>query len=208
MYCFLLPRMRTIHIPLLFICIFLYVFVYFCMFLYVFVCFCMFLYVFVYFCIFLYIYILALPPLSHTRTHIPPHPTPQTQLSGVCRITLRPLVPKLPTLGAVTVSLMEVPDMEADIHIGDLRDLTSVPGTRPVMKYALEVSCGFLRMIVGICVWQNDCGEYIIKHHSHRCTFPHHSLDTPHIPVHHPHFTPTPTTNYIPPHFTRLLWVI
>ncbi len=61
------------------------------------------------------------------------------QISGCTRITLRPLVEEIPVLGAVNITLLEEPIVDAEIYIADGVDIMILPAMKIVMQMVIKV---------------------------------------------------------------------
>lgn len=68
------------------------------------------------------------------------------QVKILARITVKPLVERLPCVGGVTVSLMETPHINFDLRLADSPDIMALPGIPAALSAALHVAAG--RMLV------------------------------------------------------------
>ncbi|KAK9787262.1 hypothetical protein WJX73_001203 [Symbiochloris irregularis] len=64
------------------------------------------------------------------------------QMKAVARMTMRPLVETLPCIGAVNVSLMQVPYIDASLFVGNRLDLMQLPGIKQLTAFAVEKVMG------------------------------------------------------------------
>ena len=60
------------------------------------------------------------------------------QMKATVRVILRPLVETLPCIGAVNVSLMRVPYVDASLRIGNRLDIMQLPGVKQLVNFAIE----------------------------------------------------------------------
>lgn len=68
------------------------------------------------------------------------------QFKALMRITIKPLVETLPCFGGVTLSLLEEPIVNCDVHIADSPDVMALPGVPLMLKAAIKIITG--RMLV------------------------------------------------------------
>ena len=74
-------------------------------------------------------------PSSHA--HQPPHDV--LQVKARARITLKPLVETIPCLGAVDVSLLEVPTVDLALMLINHLDLMALPGLNFAINLGLKM---------------------------------------------------------------------
>jgi Ca2+-dependent lipid-binding protein len=61
------------------------------------------------------------------------------QLKARARITLKPLVETIPCLGAVNISLLEVPTVDLALSIINSPDLMAIPGLNLAVNLGLKM---------------------------------------------------------------------
>lgn len=61
------------------------------------------------------------------------------QMSGCTRVTLRPLVEEIPILGAVNITLLEEPIVDAEIYIADGVDIMILPAMKLALQAIIKV---------------------------------------------------------------------
>ena len=60
------------------------------------------------------------------------------QMKATSRITLRPLVDTLPCMGAVTITLLDVPYFDFALHLFSAFDLMVLPGIHEAAVFAIQ----------------------------------------------------------------------
>lgn len=60
------------------------------------------------------------------------------QMKANVRVLLRPLVETMPCIGAVTITLLELPYVDASLHIGNRLDIMQLPGIKQAVNFAIS----------------------------------------------------------------------
>uniref|UniRef100_A0A1D1ZVZ1 Extended synaptotagmin-3 n=1 Tax=Auxenochlorella protothecoides TaxID=3075 RepID=A0A1D1ZVZ1_AUXPR len=64
------------------------------------------------------------------------------QIKALARITIKPLVETLPCFGGITLSLMEAPHVDLDVHLAGSADLLALPLVPEAVKLAIKIFAG------------------------------------------------------------------
>ena len=64
------------------------------------------------------------------------------QFKALARVTVKPLVERLPCVGGLSLTLMETPHVDFDLRVADSPDLLALPGIPLAITTALHVRGG------------------------------------------------------------------